>query len=142
MLHLLVQIQQWKHQNNGRNLFKFNSIHTTTTTLTPFSFLGTGFAEFFSLTMGDFEQVNAGRVITLSRKNAVVFFACLNRPYHFRFFNDCLPQIFRFLYTLFHMSYMLFVVFIYFWLLGSFTHCFLFILVLCFWRGEEILCAK
>ena len=37
--HLLVQSQQWKHQNNVWNLFKVNSKDTRTTSLTSFWWL-------------------------------------------------------------------------------------------------------
>ena len=61
---LLVEIQQWKHQNNVQNMFKANSKETRTTLMTWFwclycCKLWTYSTNCFRLSIVDFEQVNA-----------------------------------------------------------------------------------
>ena len=57
---LLVQSQQWKHQNNARNLFKVNNKDTNTTPLKSFwcSYceIWTNFTHCSGVSIADFEQ--------------------------------------------------------------------------------------
>ena len=62
--HLLVQSQQWKHQNDVWILFDVNNKDTRTTSLTPscyhYCWLWTDFVHYSSVFTIEFEQVNTG----------------------------------------------------------------------------------
>ena len=66
-LDLLVQSQQWKHQNNVLNLLKVNHKYTRITSITSFWCLYGYFeiiSDIFCILIVDFEHVNAGWVVT------------------------------------------------------------------------------
>ena len=73
--HLLVQSQQWKHQNNVGNLFKFNNKDIITMSSTSlwclYCYLWTNFTYWFTVSIADFEKVNAG---TSRRRSFVCFY--------------------------------------------------------------------
>ena len=64
---LLVQSQQWKHQNNVWNLFKINNDDTRTTSITSFwglyCYPKAVFTHRSSVSIVDFKQVNSGWVV-------------------------------------------------------------------------------
>ena len=61
--YLLVQIQQWKHQNNKWNLFKVTNVtnlaNANLVVLGSLSFTSTDFTHCSTVSMVDFEQINA-----------------------------------------------------------------------------------
>ena len=65
--YLLVQNQQWKHQNNVWSLFKFNNKDNTTTSMTSFCCLycqlWTDFTHFSDVFIVTLNKLNAGWVI-------------------------------------------------------------------------------
>ena len=68
--HLLVQSQQWKHRNKVWNLFKVNNNDIRTKSVTSFSwfycYFWTDFTYWSCVSICDFEQGNAGWLITSS----------------------------------------------------------------------------
>ena len=59
-----VKIEQWKHQEKVRNLFKVDNKYTRTTSITSFCCLycqmWTDFKHFYGVSIAEIEQVNAG----------------------------------------------------------------------------------
>ena len=70
--HLVVQIQQWKHQNNVWNLFKVNNKDSRTTWTKSFwclyCQLGIEFTHCSGVFVVDFELVNTGCVLVATQQ--------------------------------------------------------------------------
>ena len=65
--YLRVQSQQWKHQNNKRNMFKVNNRDTRMISLTSswcrYCQFWTKFPHYSCISIIDFEQVNTSSVV-------------------------------------------------------------------------------